>query len=641
MALGFMRRHRRWLYVFLWVVIAAFIILYIPAFQKAQTSGLAETLASVGAETITAGEFQKAYSQERQRLQDMYQGRLDAAMLKRLRLEEQVFGRLVDERLLAQEAQRLGLRIDDADLQREIQTAPRFQRDGRFVGSAELKRVLQLRGVTQEKFEMDERGNLARQRLEALVTGGVTVGEAEVEREFRRRNEQVKLEYVLVDVAPFRSQVQVPDEDVAARFKQQAESYRIPEKRVLSYALIDPQTLRSRVTLTDAELEGYYGEHQQEFKQPEQVCASHVLIKVKDTPAAKEGHSEEQARTLAAALLAKAQGGADFAELAKQASEDAGSASRGGELGCFPRGQMVAEFDQKAFALQPGQISSLVKTGFGFHIIRVQSHTQESQPALSQVKERIRQALSSERVQTLAVEKVQGVQEALAQARSLEDVAREQGLALQKSSAFARGQAPEPLSSPALAARAFALKPGETDREGAAVAGGYVFFALSEIQPGRAAELKDVKERVKADLLEERAFALAQSAAAGLRARALQDGLAKAASATGRDRKETPALVGRGQPMGDLGSTAGLDEAAFALQPQTLSEPVRTPSGWALLRVLEKKAADELALKAQKSALMASLREERRGRLFQAYVSQLRQRYPVERRADVFRRLVG
>lgn len=641
MSLGFMRRHRRWLYVFLWIVIAAFIILYIPAFRQAQASGPAETLASVGQETITAGEFQKAYSQERQRLQDMYQGRLDANTLKSLRIEEQVFERLVAERLMALEAERLGLRVDDDALAHEIQTSPRFQRDGRFVGAAELKRVLQLRGLTLERFEEEERGNLMRQRLQALVTGGVTVGEAEAERDFRRRNEQVKLEYVLVDAAPFKAQVQASDAEAEARFKQKAESYRIPEKRVLSYALVDPDALRARVALTDAELEVYHREHRDEFKEAEQVCASHVLIKVKGAPDAKEGHSEAEARTLAEAVLAQARAGGDFAELAKKSSEDLGSAARGGELGCFPRGRMVPAFENAAFALEPGQLSELVKTDFGFHVIRVQSHKAESGPAFSQVKERIRQTLLAQRVQTLAVEKVQSTLEALAKGRALEDVAREQGLALQKSAPFERGQSPEPLSSPTLSARAFALKPGETDKEGAAVAKGYAFFALAEIQPGRAAELKDVKERVKADLLEERALSLAQSAAAELRGQALKEGLEKAASAGNRTRKETPALVGRGQPLGDLGSSASLDEAAFGLAPQVLSEPVRTPSGFALLRVLEKKNVDEAALQSQKPALMAQLRDERRSRLFQAYLSQLRQRYPVERRAEVFRRLVG
>lgn len=641
MALGFMRRHRRWLYVFLWVVIAAFIILYVPAFRTAQSGSPAETVARVGDETITAGEFQRAYLEQRRRLEQVYQGRLDAATLRSLRVEERVFEGLVAERLVELEAQRLGLQVGDADLRRAIETDPRFQRDGRFVGGAELKQLLKLRGLEPAEFEAGLRRELLRRRLELVVTGGVTVSEAEAEAEYRRRNEQVRLEYAQVEAAPLAAAAAVGDEEVKARFEQQKERYRVPEKRVVSFVLVDPEALRAKVTVTDAEIEGYYREHQDEFKEGEQVCASHVLVKVKGNAEAKEGHAPDEARRIATAVLEKARGGADFAELAKASSEDQGSASRGGDLGCFGRGRMVPEFENAAFSLDPGQISDLVQTSFGFHVIRVQSRREESVPALSAVKERIRQLMVSQRVQSQGQEQVEAITAALAGGQALEKVAAERGLAVQKSPAFERGRAPAPISSPQLAARAFELKPGETDREGAAVGRGYAFFALTEVQPSRLPELKEAQERVKADLVQEKAFAAAREKAAELRSRAEKDGLEKAATAAGLTRKETPQLVGRGQPLGDLGSSAELDQAAFALAPQALSEPVRTPAGYAVLRLLEKKPVDEGALARERASLVASLRDERRNRLFQSYLEQLRQRYAVERHADVFRRVVG
>lgn len=640
MALGFMRRHRRWLYVFLWIVIAAFIILYVPAFRGAQSGSPAETLARVGDDSITAGEFQRAYLEQRRRLEQVYQGRMDPATLRSLRIEERVFEGLVAERLVDLEARRLGLQVDEASLAKAVASDPRFQREGRFVGGAELKRLLQLRGVEPAEFEAGLRRELLRRRLELLVTGSVTVSEAEADAEYRRRNEQLRVEYALVEAAPLRAAASATDDEVKARFEQRKDSYRVPEKRVVSYLLVDPDALRARVTVTEAELEGYYREHPDEFKEAEQVCASHVLIKVK-SPQAQEGHAPEEARRIATTLLEKARGGADFAELAKTASEDQGSAARGGDLGCFTRGRMVPEFENAAFSLKPGELSELVQSSFGFHVIRVQAHKEESVPALSQVKERIRQVLLSQRVQTQMAERVESITAALAGGTTLDKVAVAQGLSLQKSAAFERGQAPAPIAAPQLAARAFELKPGETDREGAALPRGYAFFSLAEVQPARLPELKEVQERVKTDLVEERAFAAARQKAADLRARAEKDGLEKAAVALGLTRKETPQLVGRGQPLGDLGSSAALDEAAFALTPQVLSEPVRAPAGYAVLRLLEKKAADDTALARERSALMASLRDERRGRLFQAYLEQLRQRYPVERRADVFRRVAS
>ncbi len=159
-----------------------------------------------------------------------------------------------------------------------------------------------------------------------------------MEKEFRRRTEQVKVEYVLADAARYRAQVTVSDDDVKVRFEKDRETYRVPEKRVLSYVLVDPETLRPRVSVTDRELEAYYREHPEEFKQEAEVCASHVLVKVKASPEAKDGHPEAEAKTIAEKVLAQAQGGADFAELARKTSEDKGLRVERGRPRLLPAG---------------------------------------------------------------------------------------------------------------------------------------------------------------------------------------------------------------------------------------------------------------------------------------------------------------
>src|SRR5687768_690369 len=173
MALAAMRRHRRWLFVFLWLVIAAFIILYIPAFQGADAGSPGESMAEVGGVPITVGEFQKLYLRQRQRLEQLYQGRLDPDALRSMGIEEQVFSSLVDDRLVALESRRLGISIDDETLAREV--AARFQENGRYIGSDEIRRRLELQGSTVEDLEQSLRDTLLRERLERLVTDGVGV----------------------------------------------------------------------------------------------------------------------------------------------------------------------------------------------------------------------------------------------------------------------------------------------------------------------------------------------------------------------------------------------------------------------------------------------------------------------------------
>jgi peptidyl-prolyl cis-trans isomerase D len=637
-----MRRHRRWLYVFLWIVIAAFIILYIPAFQGESAGSPGQTLALVGEEPISVGEFQRAYLRQRQFYERLYQGRkLDPAMLRRLGLEEQALQGLVEDRLVVLEARRLGLSVPDGAVARMLATSPEFQENGRFMGGAEIKRRLELQGVTVPEFEESLRHRMLREQLEGLVTQEAGVSPAEAEREFRRRNEQVKAEYVLVDAAKFRAEAKVGDDEIKARFEARREAYRLPEKRVASYLFVDAETLRPRVTITDRDLEAYYQQHRDEFKEDEQACASHILVKVSTDPKVKPSHTDAEAKQIAEGLLAQVKAGGDFADLAKKASEDQGSAPNGGDLGCFPRGRMVPQFDQAVFSMDPGATSDLVKSPFGYHIIRLVSRREEQVPTLSAVKERIRPLVTNEKVEALAGQKTEAIAALLGKGRSLEDAAKEQGFTVQKSAPIARGEVKEPLASASLVARLFEMKPGAIEKEGFAVPRGAVFVALAEIQPSRLPELQEVQEKVKADLVEEKAFAAAAVVAADLRARAEKTDLDKAAAALSLVRKESPGLVGRGQAIGDLGSGAALEEAAFSLPEKTLSEPVRVATGYAVLRVLEKKAFDPEAFARERGALIASMKQQKQGQLFQAYLSQARDRYTIERKADAFKRVMG
>ena len=169
-----MRRHRRWLYVFLWIVILGFVVFYIPAsWQGVDAGSPGEALATIGGEKITVGEFQNAYRRQRAFYERMYQGRMNLDMLRRLGLEEQVLEGLVSERLVALEAKRLGLSVGEDALARALTTAPEFQENGRFMGGAEIKRRLEYQGVSPAEFEEGLRGRLLRDQLEALVTGGL------------------------------------------------------------------------------------------------------------------------------------------------------------------------------------------------------------------------------------------------------------------------------------------------------------------------------------------------------------------------------------------------------------------------------------------------------------------------------------
>jgi len=257
------------------------------------------------------------------------------------------------------------------------------------------------------------------------------------------------------------------------------------------------------------------------------------------------------------------------------------------------------------------------------------------------VKEPIRAAVLDRKMSALGEQKSAGLADALKHGKSLELAAKAQGLPVQKSAPIARGETPPVLASPTLVARLFALKSGEVEREGFALPQGAVFVALAEVQPAREAKFEEVRDKVRTDIVEEQALARARELAAQVRAGAEKSGLEKAAAAAGLVRKETPSLTGRGQPLGDLGTGEALDAAAFALTQGSLSEPVRTTGGWAVLRVLEKKTAQAGELARQRGAVRAQLREQRRAELFRAFLASARERYAVERNAKAWSRALG
>jgi parvulin-like peptidyl-prolyl isomerase len=282
-----------------------------------------------------------------------------------------------------------------------------------------------------------------------------------------------------------------------------------------------------------------------------------------------------------------------------------------------------------------------VKSSFGYHVIRLVSRQQEQVPTLSAVKERLRPMVTAQKVEALAAQETEAIAGMLGKGRSLDEAGKAHGLAVQKSEPLARGEVKEPLASAMLMSRLFDLKVGGVEKEGFAVPRGAVFVSLAEIKPSRLPELGEVQDKLKTEILDEKAFARAREEAASLRAAADKNGLDKAAGAAKLVRKETPGLVGRGQALGDLGTGAALEDAAFTLPEKTLSPPVRTTNGYAVVRVLEKKPFDAEAFVRERASLESALKQQKQGQLFEAYLSQARDRYTIERNADAFKRVMG
>ena len=226
-------------------------------------------------------------------------------------------------------------------------------------------------------------------KLRAALTDWMAVSDAELETEYRKRNEKVKLQVVALTADSFRDKVSVSDADVAAYFEAHKAEYRVGEQRKIKYLLLDRDQARQKTVVPPNDVQRYYNDNIQQYQTPEQIRASHILLKT-------DGKDEAAVRKRAEELLAQVKGGADFAALAKKVSEDEGSKAAGGDLGFFGRGRMVPEFETAAFAMQPGQTSDLVRSQFGFHIIRVVEKKAGATRPLDEVRAQIQEQLAQQ-----------------------------------------------------------------------------------------------------------------------------------------------------------------------------------------------------------------------------------------------------
>ena len=379
--------HLKWI---LWFVVFLFVFFIFVDWGtgRARTRGLAGLAARIGNVSISEAQFLREVRSTEERYKQMYGKQFDAVR-DQLDLGTITMQNLVDRTLLLAEAKKMGIEVTDKELLAKIESYPAFRRsDGSFVGSDLYARILRANQTTPEEFEAGLRQDLELSKLQETLAAGIVIPDADVEREYRRRNEAVSFDMLYVPVDKALAGVTVTDADAKAYYDANQARFTHPEQRQLHYLLVDDAKLRQTLTVPESQITQYYTTHQDEFKVPEEVQARHILIR----PATQDGAGWKAALAKAEAVRAKALHG-DFAALAKEYSDDPGSKTNGGDLGWFPRGRMVKEFENAAFDLKPGQVSEPVKSQFGYHIIKVEAFRPAGIKPLAEVRGQIKDKL--------------------------------------------------------------------------------------------------------------------------------------------------------------------------------------------------------------------------------------------------------
>ncbi len=623
-----MRRHKAWLKWTLALAGFALLVLGFPSLLQsppATTGALTDVLAHVGDQEITVGEFQTLYRRQLQSYQVQSGGGITSEILRSMGIDRQLLQQVIDEYAALQEATRLGVTVTDAEVRESILSLPAFQQNGQFIGEAGYLQMLRMQQppMTPSQFEEEVRRSLMLQRLQAAVTDWITVSDEDVEQEHVRRNQRVRLSAISFRADDFREGIEATDDDVASLFEQNANDYLVPEKRRLRFVLIDVPALKASFTPSDVEVQSYYDNNLDRYTEEVSLRVSHVLLRTQDQEVA-----DVQAQ--AESIAAEARNGADFAELARQHSEDEGTREAGGDLGQIARGQMVPEFEGAAFALEQGEVSGPVTSMFGVHVIKATEKTGGTTQTLDEVRDSIVDLLQQETANARAGALAEAMAAEITEADDLAAAAARRGLEAQESGFAALGEPILGLGfSSDVTTQAFQLEEGQ-------VAGpiptptGPAFVTVTGIQAPYVPPLEEVEPRVRDDVIRRKAFVMAQERADAVAA-LLQDADDFSAAAEADDLQVNESgLIARGAAVPGVGANPQVEEVAFSLNPGETSDPILTGNSAVIVHVHERQDADPADFQANRERLRSEMILQQQNQFFGAYMENAKTRIPID-----------
>jgi peptidyl-prolyl cis-trans isomerase D len=603
------------------LVLGGSMLLYLVPQSPVSGEISTETVAKVGDESVSLQDVRQQLNQIEQRNPNMKP--LESFYA------QQILKQLVFQKEIEYEAKRLGITVSDQERADRIrQYVPTAFNGGTFVGMDRYSAEVQARfQMTVPVFEELVRQGLLEEKFRKLVTDGISVGPTELQDEFRYKNEKVKLDYALIKPEDLEAKISPDEAEIRAAYEKNKSKYQVPERRVVRYALVDVNQIRHNVQVSDDMLKQQYQANIQQYQVPNRVHVEHILFMT----VGKTDAEVEEIKKKAEEVLKQVKKGGKFEDLAKKYSEDPGSKDKGGDLSWITQGQTVPEFERTAFSLSPGQVSDLVKTQYGFHIIKVlEKETAHTKP-FEEVKDSLRAPLLLSQADKLASDTADQLSAAIRQSSkvSLDDLAKQYHLTVSETRPIA---ASDPLLELANSQEAkdaiFRARPDETslpvrtDR-------GYVVLSVKSILPAHQGSLEEVRDRVVTDLKHEKSTEMAKSKAEELIKRVkAEEKFDAAARSLGLEPKASDLIARDGSIPG--AASAKQVSAAFNLKAGDVAPPLSLGQNWLVYRVAEKSEANLADFDKQKKQLTDELLQSKRNLAFEAFQKALDNRLKQE-----------
>lgn len=613
------------------LICAAMVIAFVPGIGTDTGAPGRGILAKVNGEDITVQEVRDTARQMAQRQAQQYGAQ--ASMLLPFLMQQatqHAVDQLINRQLELTEAQRLGLKSTPQEVKDELQHGPYasyFFPGGNFIGQTEYENLLQQNNLTPAIFEDNVGKEIQINKLQALITGSASVSDAAIRQEFTKENTKVKFEYAVLKEDDIKKGLHPTDVELKAYYDSHLKTYAnsVPEKRKIKYAAIDTAKISGGVQVTRDDLQAYYDQHRDQYRVAEQVKVSHILVKTPlpgpDGKVDDKGVAEAQRR--AEDLLKQIKGGANFEELAKKYSDDPGSAKVGGSLGWIGKGRTVPEFEKAAFSLPKGQISDLVKSSYGFHIIRVDDKQDAHMKTLDEVKAEIEPILKQQKAQEMVQKQAEDLLQQ-AKTQGLDAAAAAKGTAVVTSDFFSRkdvvpGVGPAPQFMDAVFTAEDKSPPAM-----AATSQGYAVFQLLGVKPPATPTFEEIRANLETQFKNERASILLTQKTQELSDRAKSEhDLKKAAKELGATLETSDFVLPDGQ-VPDIGSMTGQASVAFGMKPGDISGPINTGANGAVISVLEVQTPTDADFAAKRDQIREQLLQGKQQEIYELFVVNLR-----------------
>jgi len=605
-------------------ILGAIVIVFVFWGVGSFTSKRASKVAMVNGDVITMQEYNNAYNQMIENLQQRFGNNLDENMLKMLNVKQQTLDQLIEKRLILQQAEKLDFRVSDDELADFIRNMKVFQNEGRFDNRL-YNRVLNHYRMTPEGFEELQKESILVEKMRSFVSDSVKISDNEAKEWFNYTNASVNIDFVVLRPDSYKES-DLTAEEIKAYFEEHKSEYKTDPRVNVRYIHFNPDDYTGGINISDAEIQDYYDTNQAEFETEKTVEARHILIKV-DQDALPEIVGEKKERALE--IMKMALKDHDFAELARKYSEGP-SSKGGGYLGYFKKQEMVKPFADKAFAMRAGEISEPVRTRFGWHIIKIDNIKDASTRSFEEAKLDIEKKLVAKQAKNITYDETEAVSDAFFEGDDFTETARKKNMEVFTADFSAKGPA-KVVSNPAkFASAAFALEPLEISNPLDFDNGYYILQLINKI-PSKIPFFDTIKDRVETDLQKEKKETRARSDAETLLS-SINGG--QSMEAAGKTFSLTPQSTGffkRSDSIPRIGNSPEIAVAAFLLNSKNpLADKVlKAADGYYIIRQKQRKAPDADAFEKEKEGVRTRLLQQKRFDAFKTWLAHVKEKGEV------------